>query len=107
MRTSGRIPGTGFVFLAMAAFLLSGCVAAGVASVAAGGGLTYAYSKEPPEKTASAAPPGGSYAMDKPVGGLDNRGHPVAASEPSAPSQPTDLVHQTAPVEQVEVQQLQ
>jgi len=106
MRNSGRIPGTGFVSLVAAALLLSGCVAAGVASVAAGGGLTYAYSKEPPEKTASAAPPGGSYAMDEPVGGLDNRGHPVTTDESFAAGQPTDLVHNTAPVEQVEVEQL-
>ena len=93
----------------MASLALSGCVAAGVATVAAGGGLGYAFSQEQPETTASAAPAGGSHATAEPAatGGLDNRGHPVATSEPPQSGQPTDLVNHTAPVEHVEVQSLQ
>jgi hypothetical protein len=88
--------------------MLSGCVAAGIATVAAGGGLGYAYSKEKPETTASAAPAGSSHATVEPAaGGLDAQSHPVAAGESSDWRQPTDLVHPTAPVEQVEVQPLQ
>lgn len=109
MRTSARIPGTGLVLAATAALLLSGCVAAGIATVAAGGGLGYAFSREQPETTASAAPAGSAGMKAEPAtsSGLDNRGHPVATGETSGWQQPTALTEPQAPVERVEVQPLQ
>ncbi|HEX9769088.1 MAG TPA: hypothetical protein VGA50_07925 [Kiloniellales bacterium] len=93
----------------MAALMLSGCVAAGIATVAAGGGLGYAFSKEKPETTASAAPAGGSDVTLEPAaaGEPDYWGRPAAPSEPSNWSQPTVLVEPQAPVEEVEIQPLQ
>jgi hypothetical protein len=109
MRTSGRIPWAGLVSLTMAAFALSGCIAAGVATVAAGGGLGYAFTKDPPQTAATTTPASGGAATSQPAttGALDNRGYSGAASEPSYQSQPTNLVGSTAPVERVEVQPLQ
>jgi hypothetical protein len=93
----------------MSALMLSGCVAAGVATVAAGTGLGVAFTQDQPETTASAAPAGGSDMTMEPAaaGGLDDRGPPVAANEASDWRQPTDLVRPTVPVESVEVQSLQ
>ncbi len=109
MRTSRQIPGTGLLFMAIAALMLSGCVAAGVATVAAGGGLGYALSKEEPETTASAAPAGGNDLTVEPAaaGGLDPWGQPVAQNEPLDMGQPAVLVEPQAPVEAVEVQPIQ
>jgi len=109
MRTSRQIPGTALVFTAMTALMLSGCVAAGVATVAAGGGLGYALSKEEPKTTASAAPAGRSDLTVEPAaaGGLDPWGQPVAESEPLDMGQPAVLVEPQAPVEAVEVQPIQ
>jgi hypothetical protein len=108
MQISGRSPGTGLVFVAMAALLMSGCVAAGIATVAAGGGLGYAFSKDKPETTASAAPAAGSDLTVEPAaGGEPDYWNRPAASEPSGWRQPTDLVSPTAPVERVEVQPIQ
>jgi len=93
--------------MSMAALLLSGCVAAGVATVAAGGGLGYAYSKEPPETTASAAPAAGREDLSvKPAAASEpNPGaQPTAAYEPLDMGQPAVLVEPQAPVESVEVQ---
>ena len=94
--------------MASAAFVLSGCVAAGVATVAAGGGLGYALSKEPPETTASAAPAAGSDMTVEPAaaGGPDPWGQPAAQDEPLDLGQPAVLVEPQAPVEEVEVQQI-
>jgi hypothetical protein len=109
MQTSGKIPGTGFLFIAIAALMLSGCVAAGVATVAAGGGLGYALGQEEPETTASAAPAGGSDLTVEPAaaGALDPWGQPVAQSEPLDMGQPAVLVEPQSPVEAVEVQPIQ
>lgn len=109
MQISGRSAGIGLVIAAMAALLLSGCVAAGIATIAAGGGLGYAFSKEKPETTASAAPAAGSDLTVEPAasGEPDYWNRPAAASQPSDWRQPTDLVSPTAPVEQVEVQPIQ
>jgi len=94
--------------MAMAAFMLSGCVAAGVATVAAGGGLGYAMSKEPPEETASAAPAAGHDTSVKPAaaGEPDPWGQPTAQDEPLDLGQPAVLVEPQAPIEEVEVQQI-
>lgn len=109
MRISGTTPRAGLVVVVLSAFMLSGCVAAGVATVAAGGGLGYAYTKEPPPNTASAAPAGREAVSAE----------PTAASQPSAAAQPTPvyepldmgepavLVEPQAPVESVEIQTLQ
>ena len=109
MQTSGKIPGTGLLFMAISALMLSGCVAAAVATVAAGGGLGYQLSKEPPETTASAAPAGREDLSVEPAaaGGLDPWGQPVAESEPLDMGQPAVLVEPQAPVEAVEVQPIQ
>jgi len=109
MQTSGKIPGTGLLFMVISALMLSGCVAAGVATVAAGGGLGYALSKEEPKTTASAAPAGRSDLTVEPAaaGGLDPWGQPVAESEPLDMGQPAVLVEPQAPVEAVEVQPIQ
>lgn len=106
MRISGTIPGTGLVVSALAAFMLSGCVAAGVATVAAGGGLGYAYSKEPPPKTASAAPSGREFLPAAPAAASQPapQAQPAAAYEPLDMGQPAILVEPQAPVESVEVQ---
>ena len=109
MQTSGKIPGTGLLFMAISALMLSGCVAAGVATVAAGGGLGYALSKEEPKTTASAAPAGRSDLTVEPAAasGLDPWGQPVTESEPLDMGQPAVLVEPQAPVEAVEVQPIQ
>ena len=106
MRNSGKGPVTGLVLVAIAAFGLSGCVAAGVAAVAAGGGLGYQLSKEPPETTASAAPPAGSDMTVEPVATSEPGpwGQPAAQSEPLDLGEPAVLVEPQAPVESVEVQ---
>lgn len=103
MPISGRSPGTGLLFAAMAALLLSGCVAAGVATVAAGAGLGVAFNKEQPETTASAAPPAGNDLGAPPAAA----GQPNAWGRPAASSEPTVLVEPRAPVEKVEVQPIQ
>ena len=94
--------------MAVAAIMLSGCVAAGVATVAAGGGLGYALSKEPPETTASAAPAAGSDMTVKPAaaGEPDPWGRPAAHDDSLDMGQPAILVEPQAPVEEVEVQQI-
>lgn len=109
MQTSGKIPGTGLLFMTMAALMLSGCVAAAVATVAAGGGLGYQLSKEPPETTASAAPAGREDLSVKPAAAseLYPRAQPAAAYEPLDMGQPAVLVEPQAPVEAVEVQPIQ
>ncbi len=109
MQTSGKIPGTSLLFMAISALMLSGCVAAGVATVAAGGGLGYALSKEEPKTTASAAPADRSDLTVEPAaaGGLDPWGQPVAESEPLDMGQPAVLVEPQAPVGAVEVQPIQ
>ncbi len=95
--------------MTMTALMLSGCVAAGVATVAAGGGLGYALSKEEPKTPASAAPASGNDLTVEPAaaGGLDPWGQPVAESEPLDMGQPAVLVEPQAPVEAVEVQPIQ
>ncbi len=102
MRTSGKIPGTGFLFLALAAFALSGCVAAGVATVAAGGSLGLALGQEEPAETASAAPA----SAGAPVGSEPWR-QPAAAGEPLDLGEPAVLVEPQAPVEEVVVQPIE
>ncbi len=108
MRLSGTTSGAGLVAMALAAFMLSGCVAAGVATVAAGGGLGYAYSKEPPPKTASAAPAAGREALPAAPATASQpapQAQPAAgAYEPLDMGQPAILVEPRAPVESVEVQ---
>ncbi len=95
--------------MAITALMLSGCVAAGVATVAAGGGLGYALSKEEPETTASAAPAGGNDLMVEPAAASepDPWGQPAAQGEPLDLGQPAVLVEPQAPVEAVEVQPIQ
>jgi len=92
--------------MAMAALMLSGCVAAGVATVAAGGGLGVALGKEKPETTASAAPAGGNDLPVQPAAASepDPWGQPTAESEPLDMGQPAILVEPQAPIEAVEVQ---
>lgn len=94
--------------MAMAALMLSGCVAAGVATVAAGGGLGYQLSKDPPETTASAAPAAGSDMTVEPAAASepDSWGQPAAQNEPLDMGQPAVLVEPQAPVEEVEVQEI-
>ena len=107
MQTSGKIPGTGLLFMAIAALMLSGCVAAGVVSVAAGGGLGVALGQEKkPETTASAAPAGGNDLPVEPAAASepDPWGQSAAESEPLDMGQPAILVEPQAPVEAVEVQ---
>ena len=112
MRTSGKIPGTGFLFLALTAFALSGCVAAGVATVAAGGSLGLALGQEEPEETASAAPARGNDTTAAPAsagapGISEPWRQPAAASEPLDLGEPAVLVEPQAPVEEVVVQPIE
>ena len=109
MRTSGKSPRTGLVLIAVSAFLMQGCAAAAVATVAAGGGLGYAFSQEQPKTTASVAPTAGSDMTVAPAaaGEPDPWGQPAAASEPLDMGQPAVLVEPQAPVESVEVQPIQ
>ena len=81
----------------------------GVASVAAGGGLAYSFSNEPPETTASAAPPAGSDMTVEPAGAGETAawGQPAAEEEPLDLGEPVVLVEPQAPIESVEVQPIQ
>lgn len=108
MRLSGRLPGAGFLALAVTALLLPGCVAAGVATVAAGGTLGYAFSDEEAETTASTAPvengTGQTYGQ---TSGQSSGQTWSPAAEPMDLGEPAVLVEPQAPVEQVEIQPIQ
>ena len=99
MRNSGKSLRTGLVLIAISAFLMQGCAALAVATVAAGGGVGYALSQNQHETTASAAPD----ADDEP----STWNEPTGATGPSDTGQPTNLVEPQAPVESVEVEPIQ
>lgn len=93
-----RMRGAGLaLFFLASGLMLSGCVAAGVASVAAGAGLGVTLGMND-EQTAEAT---------KPKATDDHAAKPAASNATGSGEQPTPLVQPLAPVEAVEIETIQ
>ncbi len=109
MQIPGKSAWIGIAMIAGAAVLMQGCAVAAVATVAAGGGVGYAMSKEPGESTASAAPAAGDETTAAPgaSGEASVESPSTEWTEPTDSLEPTMLVEPQAPIESVEVQPIE
>ena len=92
-----RMRGSSLALLLGCGLMLSGCVAAVVATVTAGAGLGATLSLDKNQTAASVPPPASADFMVE----------PLASDESIPPNEPTPLVGSQAPVESVEIQPIQ
>ena len=89
--------GPSLALLLGCSLMLSGCVAAGVATVTAGAGLGATLGLERNQTAASVPPPASADFMEQ----------PAVTNQPDPWNEPTPLVGSKAPVESVEIQPIQ